>query len=170
MRCQAGNGKAQQHSGRTTFVLSCGGLRCKNCGDPILLTSPKYPGVPPRHLWPRGGQTRNFLCRQCGHATAYAAEDAVGVENIASDERPKACNVLCIEVSCGTRDCDAPIRIHTVVALGTESLLSEARRLVSLSTTDQIGCGSLHFLKGSLREAEVLGAYFDTENWELAYL
>jgi len=143
-------------------------LVCKNCSQPIPLPSPTHPGRPlDRPLWPRDAQTRNFLCPQCKQVFAYSAQDAhwLSSGDMAPSPFRKRYSVVCIEVSCGTPNCEAPIKIHTPMACDAD-IPKESRRLVALSSVQLLGCGAAHFLKGSLHNAMVLRAYFD-QDWQV---
>jgi len=144
-------------------------LMCNHCSRPIPLPAPKHPGKPPRQqLWPRDAQTRNFLCPHCKRVSAYpcTAPCLVRVENTAQEQPRRGHIVVCIEVSCGATGCEAPIKIHTLVASDADPQL-EVRRIFSQSTTDRIGCGKAHYLEGPLQTAKILNAYFDWKDWEV---
>lgn len=142
------------------------GLYCNACSYPIRLPSPTHPGKPlDRPLWPKDGQTRNFLCPQCKQVCAYSSQDAhwIRADDMAPSLDRKRHSVVCVEVSCGTPNCEAPIKIHVLMASNADPV-AEAPRILQLSKTDRIACGRVHFLEGSLQNVQILDAYFD-EDW-----
>lgn len=141
-------------------------LVCKGCGEPTPLPAAKHPDtIQNQPSWPTDELPRNFLCPHCKRVFEYSAQD---VRDRLLDDKDlgplqKGYSVVSFEVPCDARNCEALVKIHTVMAFDAD-LSKEVPKLISESIAHYLRCPEGHQKFGQSTAEHADDARFD-EDW-----